>query len=608
MDRDRVVARIEKWGKREGRIVRVLSRAQTKVVGRLDLHGPGIFVKPKNSSLPFDLSVAPGNKGKAKHGDTVVAEILSFPTDKRPPTAKIIKVLKEPDSPIAEIEVLLDEFNLPRRFSKKVIDEAKMLHGTSQAPLSMRGGRKGGGTRRKDLRNLATVTIDGEQTKDCEEAVSVSLTENGYRLWVHIADVGFYVPWDSSLDLEARKRGTSVYLPDRVVPMLPKVLSEDLCSLRPERDRYSFTVEMDFNRQGRRMNTAFYPSVIKSDERMTYTLVKKILIDQDMQARERYAYLMKDFEIMGELCSILRENRLERGSLDFDLPEPEVILDIQGKPEAILKAERNFAHIIIEEFMIAANEAVAEYLEQNKMPGIYRVHEEPDPVKLEEVFRVVKRSGTFARKKMKPKDFSDLLVLIKGTAEEEVITYLILRSLKQARYATMNVGHFGLASECYTHFTSPIRRYPDLVIHRLLRELLNRKRLSDKRFRELESILPDIAFSSSQMERNADKVEREAVDMMRVWFMRDKVGNTFSAKIVGITPYGIKVRLGDYYVEGFIPVSSMTDDFYHYNDKTLLLSGRNSRRTFRIGQQLSVTIDRIDMEERAVIFVIDMNT
>lgn len=594
MDGDRVVARIENWRKREGKIVRVLQRAHAKVAGRLEMSGSAIVIKPKDRSIPFDLYVAPKDKGKAKQGNTVIAEIISYPTDTRPPSAKVVKIIKEPESPKEEIEAIIDEFNLPRRFSKRVTEDAKFLQIKEHRGHAL--------PKRKDLRNLRAVTIDGEQAKDFDDAISVSLKEHGYRLWVHIADVGFYVPWDSMLDIEARKRGTSVYFPDGVIPMLPKALSEDLCSLKPGVDRYAITVEMDFDRYGKLLSAKFYPSVIKSDERMTYTSVRRILIDQDKNLRKRYDCLLEDFELMGDLCSILRSDRIERGSLDFDLPEPEVILDMQGNPEAIVKAERNFAHIIIEEFMIAANEVVAGHIEKLGIPSIYRVHEEPDQSKLEEMFKVVRNFRRFRKKTFRPKDFPALLMSMKDTEGEEVINYIILRSLKQARYSTINIGHFGLASECYTHFTSPIRRYPDLVIHRILRELMRKKRLPDKRIRELESVLSDIAFSSSRMERNADKVEREVIDTMRVWFMKDKAGDKFEAKIVGITPYGIKVRLKDFYVEGFLRLSNLTDDFYQYDDRTMSLRGRHTKRAFKIGQKLTLRLDRVDMEEREVIF------
>ncbi len=596
MKSDRVIVRVENWEKREGRIIRILDRAYTRFVGRLDITRTAIYVRPKNKSIPFDLHIAPKERGKARHGDNVVAEIITYPTGKRPPSGKIIKVIEKAEDPRSDVDAIVDEFNLPGRFPKTITDEVKILTTPPYPPLPR------GGVKRKDLANLPTVTIDGERAKDFDDAVSVSLTEHGYRLWVHIADVGFYVSWDSGIDIEARKRGTSVYFPDRVIPMLPKELSEDLCSLKPGVERFAFTVEMDFDRYGRRLDAKFYPSVIKSKERMTYTSVRKILIDQDAKERAKYDYLLKDFELMGEICSVLRSIRLERGSLDFDLPEPEVVLDMQGNPEAILRAERNFAHMIIEEFMIAANEAVAEHLEKFGVPSLYRIHEEPDPMKLEDILKVVKHFGRLGKKTFKPKDFSALLRSIKDTAEEEVINYIVLRSLKQARYSSDNVGHFGLASGSYTHFTSPIRRYPDLVVHRILREVITKKHLSDKRMQELETLLPDIAFSSSRLERLADEAEREVMDAMRVWFMKDRVGDEFDARVTGVTPYGLKVRLKEFYIDGFLHVSYLTDDFYQYDDKTMRLCGRHTRRSFRIGQDLRLRVDRIDMEEREIIF------
>ncbi|MGE5299471.1 MAG: ribonuclease R [Acidobacteriota bacterium] len=593
MNGDRVVARVENWRRRGGRIIRVLERAYARIAGKLDITKTAIYVRPKNKTIPFDIYIAPKDKGKAKHGDLVIAEIVDYPTEKRPPSGKVVKVVEQPEDPKSEIEAIIDEFNLPRKFPRQATDEAKLLAA---------GRSEGGAEKRKDLTKLATVTIDGERAKDFDDAVSISRLEHDYRLWVHIADVGLYVPWGSALDIEAKKRGTSVYFPGRVIPMLPKELSENLCSLRPHEERPAFTVEMDFDESGTRREAKFYPSLIKSDERMTYTSVRKILVDRDGGERRKYERLLGDFELMGELCGILRERRLQRGSLDFDLPEPEILLDLQGNPEAILKAERNFAHMIIEEFMIAANEAVAEHLEEHGVPSLYRIHEEPDPMKLEEVLKVVKPFWRMPRKNLRPKDFSDLLASIKGTAEEEVINYVVLRSLKQARYSPVNVGHFGLASKSYTHFTSPIRRYPDLVVHRILREKIARKRISDTRAEELGAMLPDIAYSSSRTERLSDDAERTVVGAMRVWFMKDKVGDEFDANIVGVTPFGLRVRLRDFYVEGFLHVSHMADDFYQFNDRNMTLSGRHKKRTFRIGQELRLRLDRVDMEEREIVF------
>lgn len=591
---DRVIVRVENWKKREARVLKVLERSFSKVLGTFEITKAGSFIRPKERSISFDLYVAPDNRGQAKNRDLVIAEIISYPTDKRPPSAKIIKVIERPDSPAEEVELIIDEFNLPRRFPKDVSDEAKML--LSNPPDS--GHRE----RREDLRNLTTVTIDGERARDFDDAVSIQASGRGYRLWVHIADVGHYVPWNSALDLEARKRGTSVYFPDRVIPMLPKELSEDLCSLKPKVDRNAFTVEMEFDRSGTMLHVRFYSSLINSNERMTYTSVRKIVIDREPEERARYGALLHDFELMSELCHILRNRRFKRGSLDFDLPEPEILLDIQGSPEAIIKAERNFAHMIIEEFMIAANEAVADHIETAGIPCLYRIHEEPDPVKLENVIQIVRQFARIGGRQITPKDFAGLLRSIKDSPHEEIVNYIILRSLKQARYSVTNVGHFGLASASYTHFTSPIRRYPDLVVHRILRELLTKKIFSDQRRKELESLLPDIAFSSSRTERTADDAEYQVVKAMRAWFMKDRIGETFAAKISGVTPYGLRIRLDDYYIEGFLHVSAMSDDFYQFNEKTMRMHGRNTKRSYRIGQALTVRVDKVDLQEREIIF------
>ncbi len=594
MNNDRVLVRIENRHRRTGRIIRILERANTRVAGRFEVTKTGLYMRPKNRSLHFDLTIAQKDREGAKNGEIVIAEIISYPTDRKTPAGKVVKIIGKPEDPKAEVEAIIDEFSLPRRFPRDVLEDASFLYqlGTESPERRMQ--------RRKDLRSLLTVTIDGEGAKDFDDAVSIKLSKQGYTLYVHIADVGFYIDWNSTIDIEARKRGTSVYFPDRVIPMLPKELSEDLCSLKPGVEKLAFTVEIDFDRNGNRLNAKFYPSLIISNERMTYTSVRKIFVNNDAHERKRYDYLLHDIELMGELCSILRNKRLERGSLDFDLPEPEVLLDIQGRPEAILKAERNYAHMIIEEFMVAANEAVAEHLNGLWIPILYRVHEEPDPLKFEDMFKMFK-SVCGPKWPLKPKNISELLRDIKGKPEEEVINYMVLRSLKQARYSHINVGHFGLSSKCYTHFTSPIRRYPDLVVHRILRETLNKKNLSEKRLQELNKLLSDIAFHSSRMERLADEAEREVVDAMRVWFMKDKVGEEFDAKIVNITPYGVKVRLKDFFVEGFLHVSYMTDDFYKYNDRSMSLIGRHTKRSFTIGKELKVRIDRVDTEEREII-------
>jgi ribonuclease R len=335
---------------------------------------------------------------------------------------------------------------------------------------------------------------------------------------------------------------------------------------------------------------------------MTYTSVRKILIDKDSSERSRYASLLADFEQMEALCHLIKSRRMKRGSLDFDLPEPEVLLDMQGNPEAIIRAERNFAHMMIEEFMIAANEAVAEHLEELSMPNLYRIHEEPDPLKFEEIAKMLTALGIIRHRRLiKPGDVAGLLRQLQGKPEEPVFHSLILRSLKQARYSPVNIGHFGLASESYSHFTSPIRRYPDLVTHRILREVLAKKKLSDKRIEQLQALLPDIAFQSSRMERQADEAERTVLNAMRVWYMKDKEGQVFSGKIVAVTAYGLKVRFDDVYIEGFLHVSAMTDDYYRYDEQRMCLNGLNRRRRFSVGQEIRVCVDRVDMVEREIV-------
>ncbi len=593
MEGDRVIVRVENERRREGRVLRIIERANKQVVGRLEIHRGVSYLVPKRRDINFDLYVAPGHRKGAKHGDLVVAQIISYPTDKRPPAARVTKVLKEPEKPVDDIELIIDEYGLPRRFPKDVTTETKNI------PLEIpRREIK----RRVDLTSLPTVTIDGERAKDFDDAVSIVKKEFGYTLYVHIADVSHYVPWDSRIDLEARRRATSVYFPDRVIPMLPKRLSEDLCSLKPRQKRLAFTVEMDFDTEGNRLDARFYPSVIESNERMTYTAVKRIIIDRDKKLRQRYKGLLEQFEMMAQLCELLREKRFRRGSLDFDLPEPEVLLNLQGELDDIIVAERNFAHMIIEEFMIAANEAVAEYLYHLDVPTIYRVHEPPDDDKMFELSRFLSAAGVIKRRRIKPKDIPAIIRKIKDTDLSEVVNYMILRSLKQARYLPENLGHFGLASLCYTHFTSPIRRYPDLVVHRVLKEIVEKGRLSKKHERFLTEVLNNIAFHSSRMERLADDVELSVLDAMRAWLMKGRVGEEFEARVVSVTPQGIKIRLCDYYVDGFIHVSDLTDDYYIYNERDITLTGKRHKRVFAIGSRLKVMLQRVDLAEREVVF------
>lgn len=590
MDADRVVVRMENSIKRSGRIVRILERSHSRIAGTVEVMGSACFVRPRNKSIPYVIHV-PAVSG-LKAGMSVVAEVETYPTGTSPATGKIITVIKDPEDPRSEIEAIIDQFGLPRRFPKQVSEDARLAHEKKRE-------------KRRDLTELLTVTIDGEQAKDFDDAISIEEDGAGYRLWVHIADVGHYVPWGSPSDLEARRRGTSVYFPDRVIPMLPKALSEDLCSLRPDEERTAFTVEMRIGSKGEPLGAEFYPSHIKSNRRMTYTTVAKIVVDQDEPERVAHNELTPMFDLMSELAGAMRRRRLMRGSLDFDLPEPEVMLDLQGRPEAIIRSERNFAHMIIEEFMIAANEAVAEHLTKIGAPCLYRIHEPPDPEKVDSVVRTVRLlmgQGGYAGKKPKG-GYVGLLEEVRGKPGQEEITYMVLRSMKQARYSEQNVGHYGLASECYLHFTSPIRRYPDLVVHRILRESLEAGgRLPESRVAALNSMLPDIAFQSSRMERLSVEAEREVIAAMRVWFMRDKLGEEYEARVIGVSTYGIRLRLNEFYVEGFISVSALTDDYYAYDERAASLRGRHKGRIFRFGMPITVVVERTDMVERQVVF------
>ena len=589
MSGDRIVARVENALRREGSIIRILERGRKRITGEFVREGNAYYVRPKNRKFPFYIFIGPKCKGKAQSGDTVVAELTSYPDAGRPPQGKIVKIMPPVTEASLETAMIIEEYGLPLKFPAAVQAEARQL----KEDTSLK--------KRKDCRDLLTVTIDGETAKDFDDAISISQSESGFRLHVHIADVSSYVPWDSSLDLEARKRGTSVYFPGSVIPMLPEKLSNNLCSLVPKKDRPAFTVEMKFNHSGAMIGKSFYPSMINSNERMTYTSVKKILVDHDQEETARYDYLLESFRAMEALAGILRKIRMKRGSLDFDLPEPEVILDIQGNPEAICASERNLAHMIIEEFMITANEAVASHLEKVGLPSLYRIHEKPDTDKLDELIPIFTSLG-FRIKKTGPGTFQTILKKIKGSSEESILNILLLRSLKQAKYLPENIGHFGLASSCYTHFTSPIRRYPDLIVHRILRESLERKGISDAKRKELDKLLPDIAVQSSKTERTAEEAEREIVNAMRVWFMKDKVGDNFDGIITGINPHGLKIQLNDFFVEGFLNVSTMSDDYYRFDDRNYRLIGRRNKVSYRLGQKIQVRIEKVNTEERSIVF------
>ncbi|HEY5648959.1 MAG TPA: ribonuclease R, partial [Nitrospiria bacterium] len=551
-----------------------------------------------------DILVSKESSGEAAAGDLVVARITAYPTPYRNPEARVLRVIGKADDPKIDTEMVIAEFGLSKTFPPEVVSEADALPG-KVPERDIKG--------RKDLRNLKTVTIDGESARDFDDAVSVQKVSGGrIRLWVHIADVGHYVAWDSPLDREARNRGTSVYFPDAVVPMLPERLSNGICSLNPKVDRLTLTAEMLFGPDGRRQDYSVYESVIRSDERMTYTAVKEIIEDRNPDACRRYQSLLDDFGLMEELARRLLDRRREDGSIDFDLPEPEIILDLQGRPTDILKGERYFSHRIIEEFMLAANRTVAEHLLALDVPLIFRTHEPPDPDVVKDFFSLVQSFGLApppknsggAPKKIHPKVFQGIIEKVRGREEERLVNQVLLRSMKQTRYTMANAGHFGLAFDDYTHFTSPIRRYPDLVVHRILKETFKPRGMTRKRKDQLEHTLPDMARTSSERERTAMEAEREVVDLKKIRFLSDREGEEYFGHISGVTAFGFFVQLEGIFAEGLVHIGSIADDYYIYNDKRHCLTGRHKKKTFQLGNRVQIRIENVDLVRRQADFTL----
>jgi ribonuclease R len=419
------------------------------------------------------------------------------------------------------------------------------------------------------------------------------------KLFVSISDVSHYVREGTSLDDEAYSRGTSVYFPDRAIPMFPAELSNEICCLRPRVDRLTLTAELRYDGNGERKGVRFYPSVIRSDERLTYTWVKKILVDGDPELRERFSPLLPSLDLMADLCQELRRRRTDRGTMDFDLPEPEIILNLQGETEDVIRAERNLAHQIIEEFMIAANEAVAHFMEEKGFPFIYRIHEPPKKEAIDEFRRFISQLGYRMRKESdhSSKEFQNVLSDVKGRPEERVVNEILLRSMKWAKYSAKNLGHFGLASDGYTHFTSPIRRYPDLIVHRLLKKVLSKEEMKVS-----EEGLAERADHLSNRERVAMEAEREILNRYRVRFMKNKIGEEYEGIISGVAAFGFFVELKDIFVEGLVRMTSLHDDYYLYHEKKYCLVGERTHKTFRIGDEVRVRVDRVDVERRHIDF------
>ncbi len=595
MHGDRVVARVESVRKKgkEGTIIRILERKVRKIVGKFMRGKNYSTIIPEDEKILQEVFIPEDATKRARPNQIVVAEITQYPTERARPEGRVVQILGYPDDPEVEVQIILHKYDLPHRFSSAAEREAQKL---SQNPFPHEY------KDRIDLRDVPTFTIDGETAKDFDDAVSIQKEKDGGTvLYVSISDVSHYVKEGTALDEEAYLRGTSVYFPDRAISMFPTELSNEICCLHPRADRLTMTVELRYDPEGWERGVRFYPSVICSQERLTYTIVKEILLDRNGERRRRYAPLVSSLEEMAQVSQELRQKRVGRGALDFDLPEPEVLLNLQGEAEDIIRAERNLAHQIIEEFMIAANEAVARFMERKRLPFVYRIHEPPSQEAIEEFRRFVSFLGFRMKKEPNPspKEFQRILSEAKGRIEEKVINNVLLRSMKWAKYSPQNAGHFGLASEAYTHFTSPIRRYPDLMVHRLLKRAL---RHEEGKVQEEELVRK--ADHLSRRERVAMEAEREIVDRYRVRVMKEKVGDVFEGVITGVTAFGFFVELKDIFVEGLVRVTSLSDDYYHFEEKRYCLMGERTHKVFRIGDGVRVKLVRVDTERRQIDFVL----
>jgi ribonuclease R len=595
---DRVVVRVQRQRpdrRTEGRVLQVIERGSSTIVGRFDLEGSGLArVVPFDKRLATDVRIPRGETRNAEPDTMVVVEIMQWPTPARGPIGRVVKVLGGPDDPGVDTEVIIHKYQIPDAHGAESIAEARRL-GEHVRDRDIEG--------RTDFRDRTVVTIDGEHARDFDDAISLSRLPNGnFWLGVHIADVAHYVAEGSSLDTEAYERATSVYFPERAVHMFPAELATGLCSLNPHVDRLVQSCLMEVSPQGEVVRHELHDGVIRSDARMTYTAVNAILTDRDPSAVEQYRPLLPLFELMRELFEVLNGRRKRRGSIDFDLPEAEVVLDEEGFIEDIIASERNVAHRLIEEFMLLANETVAKHLESNEMPALYRIHEPPEALKVMQFEEFVSSLGfslAAGAAAPRPMHFQKLVEKIRGLPAERPIAFLMLRTMQKARYDATNVGHFGLAAHTYTHFTSPIRRYPDLVVHRLLRELRQTK-VTDERRAELDEELPEAGRHTSDRERRAVDAERELLQWKKVRFMAKKVGDIFEGYVTGVAPFGLFVELVDHYVEGLVPVATMADDYYRFIEQSHMLFGESTKKKYRLGDHVDVQVVRVDMEKRQI--------
>ena len=597
---DRVEARVVRRrspGRAEAIILRVVEPSRRRIMGVFHQDREGGQVDAYDRSYAAGIRITRGETAGAREGQVVGVEVLHPPSSRDPARGRVVEVLGFPDEPGMDQRTIVRKYELREVFPPEALQEARSRPNPVPAEEA---------ARREDFRDRPIVTIDGETAMDFDDAVQVERLPGGnYRLGVHIADVGHYVPEGSALDRDALARGTSVYFPGSAIPMLPPELSSDLCSLKPGVDRLTVSVLLDIDPHGKVLASRFIESIIRSAERMTYTEVAAILEDGREETMRRYAPLVEGFRLMEELSQVLNAKRRRRGTIDFDLPEPEILLDLQGATLGITTMRRNVAHRIIEEFMLAANEAVADHLLSRRVPSLFRIHERPDPAKVAQLNELLGAFGVRLPEPyeaLQPGHFQEVLDSLETKPEFRFLSRAMLRSMKLARYSAERGLHFGLGTSTYTHFTSPIRRYPDLTVHRILKEVLGHEKMEEERKEALRTLLPGIAARSSQTERTADEAEWEVVEWKKLAFLADKVGETFEGFIASVAPFGFFVELTDLFVEGLVHVSTLPRDRYHFVERKQILKGERTGAVYRIGTPFRVRLDRVNEPQRKVDF------
>ncbi len=580
--------------RREGTITKILSHGMNEVVGTYEDNKTFGFVVPDNPRVAKDIFIPKEHSMGAVTGHKVVVTITDYGRDGKKPEGRVTEIIGHINDPGVDIMSLVKAYNIPVEFSQKIMHQVENVSNeVSEADMAGR----------LDLRDWQMVTIDGEDAKDLDDAVSLTKEGELYRLGVHIADVSNYVQEHSALDVEAEDRGTSVYLVDRVIPMLPHKLSNGICSLNAGENRLALSCIMMIDEKGKVIDHKIAETVIKVDRRMSYTSVKKILADHDESERAEYKELVPMFEMMEHVAAILRKKRMKRGSIDFDFPETKIILDKNGRPVDIKPYERNVATKMIEDFMLIANETVAQDYFWQEVPFVYRTHENPDEEKIKKLSTFINNFGYtlhIGSDEVHPKELQKLLSKIEGTEEEALISRLTLRSMKQAKYTTECTGHFGLATNYYCHFTSPIRRYPDLQIHRIIKDCL-RGRMNAKKAEHYEKILPEVAKHSSEMERRADEAERETDKLKKVQYMKERLGQEFTGVISGVTAWGFYVELPNT-IEGLVHVTSLDGDYFNFSEETYELIGEHTNIHYKLGQTVTVIAADVDEVMRTIDF------